>query len=153
MKYFSNKVGELKSKYNEIYLIRNERNLKIYSFSKGRQFEPDYILLLRKKNEEKFLQQQIFIEPKGKHLIKEDIWKEEFLLEIESKAQAVVYHDDNDYRIIGLPFYNEDVKLKQFTEAFEKILDDTISVSDVVNEKEVIEELMDETSQEKIYKK
>lgn len=153
VKYFSNKVGELKSKYNEIYLIRNERNLKIYSFSKGRQFEPDYILLLRKKNEEKFLQQQIFIEPKGKHLIKEDIWKEEFLLEIESKAQAVVYNDDNDYRIIGLPFYNEDVKLKQFTEAFEKILDDTISVSDVVNEKEVIEELMDETSQEKIYKK
>ena len=35
VKYFSNKVGELKSKYNEIYLIRNERNLKIYSFSKG----------------------------------------------------------------------------------------------------------------------
>lgn len=55
-------------------------------------------------------------------MIEEDIWKEEFLLEIKSKAQAVIDNDDNDYRIIGLPFYNEDIKLKQFTEAFEKLL-------------------------------
>ena len=152
VKYFSNKVNELKKKYNEIYLIRNERNLKIYSFLNGRQFEPDYILLLRKKNEEKFLQQQIFIEPKGKHLIKEDMWKEEFLLEIKSKAQAVVYHDDNDYRIIGLPFYNEDIKLKQFTEAFEKLLENTVSISNVVNEKEAIEVMHDEITKQMITK-
>ena len=147
VKYFSNKVEELKKNYNEIYLIRNERNLKIYSFLNGRQFEPDYILLLRKKNDEKFLQQQIFIEPKGKHLIKEDIWKEEFLLELENKAQIVMYNDDSDYRIIGLPFYNEEVRLKQFTESFEKLIDRPEVLSDVVNEKEAIGELIEQTPQ------
>lgn len=144
VKYFSNKVDKLKENYSEIYLIRNERNLKIYSFLNGRQFEPDYILLLRNKNEDKFLQQQIFIEPKGKHLIKEDMWKEEFLLELEEKAQVVMYHDDSDYRIIGLPFYNEEIRLKQFTKSFEKLIYRPEIFSDVVNEKEAIKELIEQ---------
>ena len=63
--YFATKVSELKQIYEEVYLIRNERNLHIYSFEDGGRFEPDYILLLKRKDSSQIEQQQIFIEPKG----------------------------------------------------------------------------------------
>lgn len=120
--YFSSKVEELRKTYNEVYLIRNERNFHIYSFADGHRFEPDYILILRRDKGSNYEQQQIFVEPKGEHLRKQDAWKEEFMLELERKAEAKVYHDDvNDYKIIGLPFYTHDVELQKFKDAFDKL--------------------------------
>ena len=60
-------IDILKEKYEGIYLIRNERHFKIYSFSEGQAFEPDFVLFLQEKNGD-ILSYQIFIEPKGKHL-------------------------------------------------------------------------------------
>ena len=56
-------------------MIRNERKYHLYSFDDGKRFEPDYILILGNKSTV-VEQQQIFIEPKGQHLIDNDIWKE-----------------------------------------------------------------------------
>jgi type III restriction enzyme len=48
---------------------------------------------------------QIFIEPKGKHLAKEDAWKEDFLQKLREEKQTIEFNTDN-YLITGLPFYN-----------------------------------------------
>lgn len=42
--YFKTFIPELCKKYNKVYLVRNERQLAIYSFDGGERFEPDYLL-------------------------------------------------------------------------------------------------------------
>ncbi len=123
VKFFSNRIAELEKVYDEVYLIRNERSLHIFSFNNGLRFEPDYILILKKdKHDDTFVQQQIFVEPKGSIFMDDDNWKQEFLLELEKNAKAVLYHDDNsEYKIIGLPFYN-DSDTVTFKDAFEKLM-------------------------------
>ena len=126
VKYFSTKIDELKRKYDIVYLIRNERKFHIYSFEDGIRFEPDYILILQK-NAVTVQQQQIFIEPKGEHLRSNDkeSKKEKFLLEIEEKGNCISYHNsDDEYKVIGLPFYTQSVNEDEFKEAFEKLLKD-----------------------------
>ncbi|WP_216389244.1 DEAD/DEAH box helicase family protein [Arcanobacterium phocae] len=120
VKYFSTVVDDLKQRYDEVYLVRNERlaPLAVYSFATGERFEPDYLLFLRKKDQA-YKQQQIYVEPKGTHLLERDKWKEEFLLAIEANAiPHKVYVDNTDYRIIGLPFYNQENRMTEFREAF-----------------------------------
>jgi len=62
-------MGNLESKYKEIYLLRNEEVYKIFDFEQGRGFQPDFILFLKTKNKKKVgiieteLYYQIFIEP------------------------------------------------------------------------------------------
>jgi len=122
VKYFSSNEKKLREQYDEIYLIRNERfsELAIYNFKDGGRFEPDFILILKYKNTDKFLQEQIYIEAKGEHLLERDKWKENFLLEIENNAiPTKIYVDDNDYKIIGLPFYNQETQ----NDILEKIIE------------------------------
>ena len=119
--YFSTKIKKLRKKYDEIYLIRNERNFHIYSFDEGKRFEPDYVLILRK-NGTVLEQQQIFIEPKGKHLVEHDKWKQDFLLQLESKAKCVCYHNKRDkYKVFGLPFYTHDYNEQEFKNEFDRL--------------------------------
>ena len=94
--------SESRVKPQKIYLIRNEREVKIYD-SKGRAFEPDFILFIHQKD--KNLTFQVFIEPKGKHLMQEDKWKEDFLEAIRINNKTVEINTDF-YRITALPFYN-----------------------------------------------
>ena len=103
-------MDTLKQKYDGIYLIRNERHFKIYSFSDGQAFEPDFVLFLQEKNGE-MLTYQIFIEPKGKHLKEYDKWKEKFLKEITEKYKDKILEfttkrKTQKYRLVGVPFYN-----------------------------------------------
>lgn len=44
--YFKTYIDDLKDKYDKVYLVRNERQLAIYSFDGGERFEPDYLLFL-----------------------------------------------------------------------------------------------------------
>ncbi|MBQ7689669.1 MAG: hypothetical protein IJT30_00515 [Muribaculaceae bacterium] len=90
--------------YEDIYIIRNEKVVKIID-KEGRTFEPDFLLYLRKKEDEHFVY-QIFIEPKGAHLKGKDQWKEEFLKELQSKGMTIEINSDN-YHITGVPFYNK----------------------------------------------
>ncbi|MCH5180178.1 MAG: DEAD/DEAH box helicase family protein [Erysipelotrichales bacterium] len=123
--YFDSMIDSLNKKYQEIYLIRNELVIKLYSFENGERFEPDYFLILKqKKDNAKNDYLCVFIEPKGEHLLSNDKWKNDFLLELESKAIPVkIYVDDNDYRIWGMPFYNESSTKNEFDKYFkEKLL-------------------------------
>ncbi len=120
--YFKNHVADLQKKYNKIFLVRNERQLVLYSFDGGERFEPDYLLFLIKNNTDGFDQFQIFVEPKGDHLINNDKWKEDFLLQIKDKGLTVkTFVDDNNYYIWGLPFYNQNNRTKEFSDAFDNL--------------------------------
>ena len=120
--YFKTFVPHLKEKYDKVFLVRNERQLHIYSFDGGERFEPDYLLFLHKQNEVGYEQLQVFIEPKGTHLIADDKWKEDFLLEIEDKAVATkIFVDDNKYKIWGFHFFNTDVRMNEFAKDMERL--------------------------------
>jgi len=105
---FANKFALLENKYENIYLIRNERMVKIYD-KIGRGFEPDFILFCKEKNK-RHLTYQVFIEPKGKHLIEHDRWKQEFLEEIRKKEQTIEIALDTYLvtLVTAVPFYNNE---------------------------------------------
>ena len=120
--YFKSFIPRLKEKYDKVFLVRNERQLHIYSFDGGERFEPDYLLFLHKKNDAGYEQLQVFIEPKGTHLIADDKWKEDFLLEIEDKAVATkIFVDDNKYKIWGFHFFNTEVRMNEFAKDMERL--------------------------------
>ena len=118
-------IDKLKEKYDGIYLVRNERHFKIYSFDNGQAFEPDFVLFLREKNGNTLIR-QIFIEPKGKYLQPHEKWKEDFLKQIKEKFAGEVLKfktqsGTQKYRLIGVPFYdNQDER--QFIESLESVL-------------------------------
>ncbi len=117
IKFIDKNLEELKKKYKDIFLLRNANFIKIFNFSDGRAFEPDFILFLKEIDTEKSLFYQIFLESKGEHLIEHDKWKEEFLEAIESEHEIVTLLESDKYKLIGLPFYNRaDETL--FSEAF-----------------------------------
>ena len=105
--------------FKDIYLIRNERAVKIYNFKDARAFEPDYILFAKQKSKESFIY-QIFIEPKGRHLMEHDKWKEEFLKELQEEQKALKVSTDT-YRVTGVPFYNNQNE-NEFSKTLEKVL-------------------------------
>lgn len=113
-------MTDLKKKYKDVYLLRNE-GLKIFRFSDGKAFEPDFMLFLTEKKSKKPVSLQLFVEPKGDHLLQTDQWKEDFLKEIENQFEIIDLYESDKYKLIGLPFYNEGKK-QEFTKEFEKIV-------------------------------
>lgn len=112
VKMLDRQMDALKKKYDGIYLIRNERHFKIYNFSDGQAFEPDFVLFLREKDGN-MLTYQIFIEPKGKHLKEHDKWKQDFLKEVTKKFEDKILKfktqkKTQKYRLVGIPFYNNE---------------------------------------------
>ena len=61
---FEKKIQELEKKYSDIYLVRNERAVVIYSFQTGDRFEPDFLLFMKDRETKEPMTYQIFIEPK-----------------------------------------------------------------------------------------
>lgn len=120
--YFKSFIPHLKEKYDKVFLVRNERQLHIYSFDGGERFEPDYLLFLHTPNADGYEQLQVFIEPKGTHLIENDKWKEEFLLQLEEKAiPKTEFVDDNKYKIWGFHFFNREKRGFEFSEDMERL--------------------------------
>jgi type III restriction enzyme len=105
VKYVGTIVERLEEKYSDIYLLRNEKDVKLYRFSDGKAIEPDFLLFLSERKTGRKMLYQLFIESKGEHLLEHDQWKEEFLLSIEGEAKTEHIHEDAEVRIIGLPFY------------------------------------------------
>lgn len=109
-------MAELEEKWSDIYLLRNEKAVKIYSFDKGQAFEPDFLMFANDKKTGN-VSWQIFIEPKGNQFLDADNtfknskegWKQEFLRQISERDEARTLVDDDRYRIVGLPFFNEAV--------------------------------------------
>ncbi len=124
IKYIESIYLKLKEKYEDIYLLRNEKDLKLWSFETGNAFEPDYVMFLRKEGSDNIYDNiQIFIEPKGEHLRTKDAWKESFLNEIKQKASIKFSTKTNNFNIWGMPFFTEN-KRKSFDEAFQDMLNE-----------------------------
>lgn len=132
LKFFDEVVANLKQKYDQIAVMRNERHFKIFNFDDGAAFEPDFVLFLKEKKTKKEVLYQVFVEPKGDQFLDEDGqfakgregWKEKFLLQIADKFQLTL--DDfkvqnTDFKLIGLPFYNEGLK-ERFEESFHELV-------------------------------
>ena len=108
IRYIESIYKKLKEKYEEIYLLRNEKDLKIYSFTSGDAYQPDYVLFMRKKNEEgKTDYIQIFIEPKGEHLRTTDKWKEDAMKQIRDNADIRFSTQSTNFNVWGMPFFTE----------------------------------------------
>ena len=105
VKMFARRFENLEKSFENIYLIRNEREVKIID-KLGRGFEPDFVLFCKQKSGNE-LTYQVFIEPKGNHLKAHDKWKEDFLNEIRSEKRTIEIDSDN-YLITGVPFYNNE---------------------------------------------
>lgn len=118
VEFFARRLESLEQKYENIYLIRNEREIKIFD-KLGRAFEPDFLLFCKQRNNSQ-LTLQVFIEPKGSHLAAHDKWKEDFLNEIRS-SQKTINIDMDHYLITALPFYNSNDE-KEFKDSFENTL-------------------------------
>lgn len=123
IRYIQSIYDKLAEKYKGIYLLRNERDLKLFSFEDGRAYEPDYVLFLSKDNaDEKADYIQIFIEPKGNHLLVTDKLKEEQLKLIHEKADIRFSTQNSDFIIWGMPFFNEDNRKQEFNSAMKQTL-------------------------------
>ena len=129
IKFIDGFIEKLRPKYSEIALLRNEKFFQVFDFDEGRAFEPDFIMLLKKRNH-KISIYQIFIEAKGgwtydmnkRFELSGEGWKQKFLLEMEEKADTDLKLENKHFKLMGLPFYNEKLK-KDFEEALEnKIL-------------------------------
>lgn len=122
VRYFKDYVDTLRSKYDKIYLIRNERQIHLYSFDGGERFEPDYILYLCKNRTDSVEQIIVFVEPKGTVYIDSDKWKEDFLLELKGKAvPTITLVDDNKYKIWGFHFFNTECRSIEFNADMETL--------------------------------
>ena len=127
VKYFKTSIEpklQAKDKDLEYYVVRNERvhDLAIYSFEAGERFEPDFLLFVRKKKTEGSITYQGYAEPKGSHLLKQDLWKEDFSLQIEENHTTGGILAE-DYKIIGFPFFNKEERMKEFEAAIKKWLE------------------------------
>lgn len=122
VRFIDSMIIDLQKKYEDVFLLRNEKHFKIYSFEDGRAFEPDFILLLTRKNKDFELHYQVFIEPKGGHLVSNDIWKQNFLMELQSRHKIDKLWENKGFTVWGLPFYNHDTHTKEFVPTFEKLL-------------------------------
>lgn len=124
IKFINKTYDKLKTKYSKIYLVRNEKYFQLYNFDDGRAMEPDFVLFLEKKETGQSLYYQIFIEPKGDHLLKEDAWKENFFKSLKEKVEINVLWKTKKFIIWGMPFYNEQLRKIEFEKEFEKITND-----------------------------
>lgn len=95
-------MGDLKAKYEDVYLIRNERKVKIVEINGTRGFMPDFLLYLKDND----VTYQVFIEPKGDHLRLQDQWKEDFLLSLTEREDIEILSENDEVRLIGLKFYS-----------------------------------------------
>lgn len=125
VKYFKTIIEpKLRSKNLEYYLIRNERipELAIYSFDAGERFEPDFLLFIKKEENAEVTSLQAYIEPKGTQLLLQDRWKEDFLLQIKDEHK-VTNLLRGDYMILGLPFFNQENRMAEFSKAVDELVE------------------------------
>lgn len=85
-----------------------------------RGFMPDFLLYLKDEN----CTYQVFLEPKGKHLLVQDKWKQDFLLSLSNNPNIEILAENESVRLIGIKFYTDNPDLKnEFREDFiEKLL-------------------------------
>lgn len=121
VKYIDKVVKDLQKKFDEVYLVRNERHFQIYNFDDGKPFEPDFVLFLKKESG-KSLHYQVFIEPKGSHLLQHDEWKENLLKRLKDEHKIEQLWENKEFTIWGMPFFNMHEKKAEFEAEFTALL-------------------------------
>lgn len=112
-------IHTLEEKYEKVYLIRNDEKgirLKLTEFNGPRGFMPDFILYL----ENETFNYQVYIEPKGQHLEANDAWKQDMLNEINGSDIEII-GENEEVRLFGVKFYNEDNEREFIHELSEKV--------------------------------
>jgi len=118
-------IEKLRERYSDIALLRNEKFFQVFDFNEGRAFEPDFIMLLKRKNHAISIY-QIFIEPKGDQFKdkrgrfedSKEGWKQNFLIEMEKESDTDLKLENKYFKLMGMPFYNKTLK-KEFEEVLE----------------------------------
>ncbi len=107
LRYMNTQIDRLRGSFEDVVVLRNESQLKIYDFDSGRGFEPDFVVFMRRLGESGATENwQVFVEPKGGHLREHDRWKQEFLLAIGARGIPVtIFVETAEYQILGLPFF------------------------------------------------
>lgn len=106
IRFVKDRIDQLSADHGEVRLIRNEKAVKLYAFEDGSGFEPDFLLYLERDWDGKPATVQIFLEPKGGHLLAHDDWKSHFLQAIEQQAQVPAF-GGRTYKVKGMPLFNE----------------------------------------------
>lgn len=141
-------MEDLKENWTDIYLLRNEKAVRIYSFDTGQAFEPDFLMFANDKTHGN-TSWQIFIEPKGDQFMVEskesyagkEAWKEKFLNEITRRDEARTLVDNSRFRIVGIPFFNEKISKEVVKEKLKEINKDTVyRIDNTYAERLVVEE-------------
>jgi len=93
------------TKFEFVYMIRNEEWLRIVNRSNGEGFKPDYVLFCKEKDTEVI--HQVFLEPKGEGFRPKDPWKETLLqgLRKDDYSGTSIEVDDTGYLISGTDLY------------------------------------------------
>ncbi len=123
IQYVQKRHSDLSKLYKYVYLLRNEKHFKLYTFDDGRALEPDFVLFLVGKQEKNTRHWQVFIEPKGKHLLRTDEWKETFLKALKDKGQIEQLMENREYLVWGLPFFNHDERMPEFETGLKELMD------------------------------
>lgn len=123
IQYINKRYDDLKARYSDAWLIRNEKHFKLYNFDDGRALEPDFVLYLIGKENHDTMHYQVFVEPKGSHLLREDEWKEQFLTSIKANFSVEQLFTNKKYVVWGLPFFNNEQRGNEFAEAFDTLFD------------------------------
>ena len=107
----------LKDKYKSgVYLLRNERHFKLYTFDEGLSFEPDFVLFLEEKEGDNTTTYQLFIEPKGGDRLsnKDSLTKQKFLNQINTENIIEITFPNQEFKLFGLRLFNESITKKEF---------------------------------------
>ena len=136
LRFIDEMMSKLETKYQEVALLRNEFAFKIYSFNEGQPFYPDFVLFLKEKETNKEHVYQVFIEPKGDEFLdarktfeqSKEGWKQTFLLQIEKEHKVDFRLENRDFKLIGLPFFNEGNVNPDLRETFETTFEEQLSL-------------------------
>ncbi|WLV25848.1 DEAD/DEAH box helicase family protein [Aciduricibacillus chroicocephali] len=102
-------VEKLQEEYEEVYLIRNEKQVRVTEIDGVRGFMPDFLLYL--KNEQ--YTYQVFMEPKGAHLLEKDKWKQDFLEQLSEDPRVEILNENEKVRLLGIKFYSREAREKE----------------------------------------
>ena len=116
-------ISKLKVKYDEIYLLRNDEKsakFKLTEFNGVRGFMPDFILLMKNKEDDAYY--QVFLEPKGENRLFDDKWKQD-MLEAINTEKIIFLEDDDNIRLIGIKFFAESCRDEFIRDFSDKLYD------------------------------
>ena len=124
---------EIKKSYDYFLMFRNDNHFSIFNTDndqnreEGETFNPDFLLVLRKKNSKRIITHQVFVEAKGPQFLGgkgkltfkdgNQGWKEDFLLRIKNEAEIDVA--DKNIEVMGLPFFNKKIRSGENNERYD----------------------------------